>query len=83
MIWALNTPITESIHACKLGKLRPARPHRRPRIRKKWLKRFGTKIEECTGVAYEIRFPKATIVCCPHYMKKLLDATKPQRAEET
>lgn len=69
----LGTYIMESPFLCQLqsgGFLRFKRPHRRPRIAKKW-RRFGVVTKPCPGVAYEMA---GVIYACPHAMSKIRKA---------
>lgn len=48
--------------------LRAKRPHRRPRIAKKWLRRFGAVMTTCRGKCVVLL---GRYIACPHYMDKM------------
>lgn len=70
-----GTPIYKDLLLCPAPiPLRPRRPHRRPRIQKKWIKRFGYVYAPCPGKAYNIG---GTYHLCPHAYDALIEKCKP------
>lgn len=69
----IGIPVTESRSLCRPGPLRSRRPpHRRARIRKKWLRRYGYIALPCTGHGYKMA--GIGVVGCPHWIDRLRKA---------
>ncbi len=70
----------EPLCACGCGKaIRPKRPHRRARIRKKWLRRYGWVLK-CDGHGYQMA--GVGLVGCPHFVAKIRKAVASDAAVE-
>lgn len=60
--------VTVSKSLCQELAVRPKRPHRRRRIQKKWIRRYGM-VMHCDGHGYQMA--GVGIVGCPHWVAKL------------
>jgi hypothetical protein len=64
----------------------PKRPHRRRRIQKKWIKRYGYLMTQCSGRderglrAYQMA--GIGIVACPHAFDLITKAATPPNSQE-
>lgn len=68
--------ITVDAHLCEYPCLGQAKRHRKSRINRKWLKRYGVKSGPCPGKCYEIR--GMGLLMCPHIKAELDKVTKLQ-----
>ncbi len=62
--------VTVNDMLCRNDKMvRPKRPHRRARVQKKWIRRYGWVMGGCTGHGYEMA--GVGLVGCPHWVARL------------
>lgn len=74
-------PIRVDRNLCQERPIRPRRPHRKKRIRNKWIKRYGWVMGGCPTFGYNLA--GFGIVACPHWVAvlKSIDDRKRNRGE--